>query len=123
MVRIVGIIALGLVLSGCSILKPTIVTEYRFVDKPVLACPSPVALNNGVPIVRPALEIHEIPQDASDGEVARAYTLSVRRLQGYAQELEILLNSYDNTSKEYENLQRLMNTLYPAGSVVERRTE
>lgn len=109
-----ALIFVGL-LVGCAH-DPKIV--YKYVSKPVLVCPSPQELNGGNPIPEITdLEIYKLTPDSTPGEVARAYEITIKQLQGQVQVLRELVDSYDHTSKEYEKLKGVLDTLYPDGAI------
>lgn len=115
--KLMLILIIAIALSACG--KTNIKTEYRYVNKPVLVCPSPQDLNGGVPIPgNPVLAIYSLDENSTDGEIARAYEITVRQLQGHVDILREIVNSYDRTSQEYKNLKKVMDTLYPENSVV-----
>ena len=80
MARIIFLIVIGVLIAGCGTKRAQ--TEYEFVDKPVLVCPTPQELNGGNPIpYRPHLEIYNLTDDSSAGEVSRAYEITIKELQ------------------------------------------
>ncbi len=105
-------------LVGCSASK--VKTEYKYINKPVLVCPAPSELNGGenVPAV-PSLEIYKLNPSSSDGEVARAFQLSIIQLKGHIELLRNIIDGYDKTSKEYEKLKGIMDAMYPDGTVIQ----
>ena len=92
-----------ILISGCSIFNKdriVIQTEVQEVQVPLLYCPAPPS------IVRPVLELNELTdaQFAHDGELAKAYAVTILQLIGYASELEQSLETYDGTNLAYEEL-------------------
>jgi hypothetical protein len=117
MARIIFLIVAIILVTGCG--QKRLETEYEFVDKPVLVCPTPQELNGGKPVpYRPELEIHSLKDGASAGEVARAYEITIKQLQGYSEVLHKLLSSYDRQSEEYKKLKAIVDTLYPQGTSI-----
>lgn len=51
-------------------------------------CPQPP------PLIRPHLALQDLPPVAAPSEVLRAYVITVEQLQGYACELETIINGY-----------------------------
>lgn len=104
-----------LVLAGCGLFEPRV--EYKYVNKPVLVCPSPQDLNGGEPVPEiPELEIYKLTTNSTDGEVARAYAISIKQLNGQVDVLREIVDSYDRTSAEYKKLKDVMDALYPTNS-------
>jgi len=117
MARIILLLITAVLIAGCG--QKRLKTEYEFVDKPVLVCPSPQELNGGNPVpYRPFLEIHNLTDDSTPGEVARAYEVTIKQLQGYSEVLHKLLSSYDRQSVEYKKLKAIVDTLYPEGTSI-----
>lgn len=91
-------------LVGCAAFgdRVRVTTDTRDVSVPLLYCPAPLTP------IRPILPIHTLTpaQLQSDGEIAKAYTASVLILLGYTAELEQILESYDVTSKAYDEIRR-----------------
>lgn len=91
--------------------------RYEYIDKPVLVCPTPQELNNGEVVPhRPNLAIFGLHAESTPGEVAKAYQITIKELQGYSEVLYTLLQSYDRTSEEYKKLKAIVDTLYPNGT-------
>ena len=89
--RVLLALALGAWLAGCARARPVPVPVVETVEVrvPVAApCPPPPAA------VRPLLPVARIDSTTSDGEVAQLYAATVLVLQGYAAELERLLDAY-----------------------------
>ena len=111
---IILLILAGLAITGCGGKK---LTDYQYVDKPVLVCPTPQELNGGNPVpYQPDLEIFNLTKASTPGEVAIAYEITIKELQGYSEVLYKLLQSYDRTSEEYKKLKAIVETLYPNGT-------
>jgi hypothetical protein len=81
------------VLSACATTSPKIV----YVDKPtpVIVTPEPPVL------LRPGLEVNNLTtsQKESDGEIAKAYVISVDQLIEYSSILEEIIEQYRKLSK------------------------
>lgn len=77
----VKVIALCLLLSGCAALKPQTV----YITAPVT--PPPV-------IERPVLEITKLKDGDEPALVVQAHRITIKQLQGYATQLEKLLDAY-----------------------------
>lgn len=123
MVRIAMVALLASVLSGCGLFSEPKV-EYKYVNKPVPVCPPPHELNGGKPVEKQIhLAIFDLTENSSDDEVSKAYQVSIKQLQGHVDVLYNLLMSYDRTSAEYQNLKRLLDTMYPDGSISQPKTE
>jgi len=117
MKHIILIITIVILTTGCSLFETKTVTEYKYVNKPVLVCPSPSDLNAGKPIPSaPLLAIYQLTPNSTDGEIARAYEISVEQLRGQVEILRTIVDSYDRTSAEYKKLKSIMEALYPTGS-------
>jgi hypothetical protein len=89
----------SLVLVGCGCKEKTIKTEVQKQYVDVLYCPAPPEIN------RPALPIHTMTPDQkkSDGEVVKHYKATVKTLQGYAVELETIVDKQKEINKAYED--------------------
>jgi hypothetical protein len=72
--------------------------QTKEVYKEILYCPAPPE------ITRPALPIHNMTpeQEAVDGEVAKNWKATVKILQGYALELETIVETQKEINKAYE---------------------
>lgn len=102
---------------GCG--EKRMETRFKEVSKPILVCPTPQELNDGNPIpYQPELEIHRLNRESTPGEVAKAYQITVKQLQGYSEVLHKLLSSYDRQSEEYKKLKTIMDALYPEGTEI-----
>lgn len=92
------------IITGCSMFGDRVrnTTQATEVSVPLLYCPAPPEFN------RPSLPIHTLSasQLNNDGEVAKAYAASMLVLLGYVSELERSLDSYDATSKAYDELRK-----------------
>ncbi|RQW89943.1 MAG: hypothetical protein EHM79_02230 [Geobacter sp.] len=53
-----------------------------------IPCPQPP------PLIRPHLALQDLPPVVAPSEVLRAYVITVEQLQGYACELETIINGY-----------------------------
>ena len=89
----------SLVLVGCSCKEDTIRTEVQKQYVDVLYCPAPPEIS------RPVLPIHTItPEEKqNDGEIAKHYKATVKTLQGYAIELESIVDKQKEINKAYED--------------------
>jgi hypothetical protein len=78
------------VLAGCARPAQTVhQPPPQIVQVPVaVPCPAPA------PTVRPHLAVADLPTDADPATIMRAYAASLMALQGYARELEALLDTY-----------------------------
>lgn len=76
-------------------------TEVQEVYVPIVHCPAPPVIE------RPELPIHNMTpeQQKHPGEVVKHYKATVKDLQGYAQQLERILEEYDKGSELYENME------------------
>jgi hypothetical protein len=75
-------LALWLSLGGCAT-KPEVKTEY--ITVPVAPPPE---------IKRPALAIEDLKTGDGPDVVIRAYSITIKTLEGYAMQLESALNAY-----------------------------
>jgi len=115
--RITIIILVALMMVGCG--QKRVQTKFQDVSKPILVCPTPQELNGGNPVpYRPHLEIYNLNAESTPGEVAKAYQITIKELQGYSEVLYKLLSSYDRQSEEYKKLKAIMETLYPEGTEI-----
>ena len=80
---------LAVVATGCTRTRAVTRTEVVEVRVPVAVAPA-----SPPDVVRPALPIALIGEETTDGEVAQLYVATVLVLQGYAAELERLLDAY-----------------------------
>ena len=96
------------VLTGCGNQNVKEI-EIQEVKVPFLYCPAPPRVE------RPSLIINTLsPSDLTDpGKVAQAYKASFIQIRGYTQNLEEILEQYNETSKAYEDLRKQMKELYP----------
>ena len=118
MVKTTLVLVLALIVAGCGTSGRKL-TEYEYVDRPVLVCPTPQELNGGNPVpYQPDLEIYNLTKDSTPGEVARAYRITIKQLQSYSEVLHKLLSSYDRQSEEYKKLKQIIETLYPEGTSI-----
>lgn len=100
MVRFITIACMSsLVLVGCSCKEQTIKTEVQKQYVDVLYCPAPPS------VTRPTLPIHLMTpeQRTKDGEVVKHYKATVKTLQGYAEELETIVDKQREINKAYED--------------------
>jgi hypothetical protein len=70
-------------LGGCAPLKPEVKTEY--ITVPVAPPPE---------IKRPTLAIEDLKTGDGPDVVIRAYSITIKTLEGYALQLESALNAY-----------------------------
>ncbi len=87
-IRCVGVVCIATVISACSTCKPVYVST---------AIPVPPAL------ARPLLETSKLDVTSSDGEVVRAYRVTIEQLIGYSTSLEKIVETYDKLSRETNN--------------------
>ncbi len=89
----IAVIALAVLLSACA--NKEVKTEY--VEKPVpyIVVPTPPTL------VRPSLATADLTEEEKkvDGEVAKAYVITVEQLLNYSTILEKIIAKYDQMSK------------------------
>jgi hypothetical protein len=83
-----SIVCIATVVSACTTCKPVYVST---------AIPAPP------PLARPLLETSKLTVTSSDGEVVRAYRVTIEQLIGYATSLEKIVETYDNLSRETNN--------------------
>lgn len=78
--------------TGCSVLCPKQPPTYA-----VTPIPAPPVL------ARPSLKINEIVQDTPDGVVVQYWRATVEQLISYSKQLEDIVESYRQMSKENKN--------------------
>lgn len=83
-----SIVCLATIVSACSTCKPVYVSA---------ALPVPPAL------ARPLLETSKLDVTSSDGEVVRAYRVTIEQLIGYSTSLEKIVETYDKLSRMDNN--------------------
>jgi len=83
MFRCVGVVCIATAISACSTCKPVYVGT---------AIPAPPTL------ARPILETSKLTETSSDGEVVRAYRVTIEQLIGYSTSLEKIVETYDKLS-------------------------
>lgn len=115
MVRIL-LLSSVILLAGCFPNKRPQEVQIQTVNVPILYCPAPPQVE------RPALPIHEMTpeQRHNAGEVVKHYKATVKTLQGYALELERIIEQYGENSQQYEELkQELLEKLKQDGVITE----
>ena len=113
MVRVIVVIAL-IFLTGCFSNKRPQEIQIQRVNIPILYCPSPPTIE------RPILPIHKMtPQQTHNpGELVKHYKATIKILQGYALELEQVVNQYGKNSTQYEQVkQEILNKLKQDGII------
>ena len=96
-------ILLALALAGCGTTKPVERVQTIEVKVPV---PTPIPMPKDT--VRPELMIYQLKpeDDKNPGKVIQYYQATVKQLQGYALELETIVDGYRQASKaQQENKQ------------------
>lgn len=84
-IRCVSVVCIATAISACSTCKPVYVST---------AIPVPPALS------RPLLETSKLDVTSTDGEVVRAYRVTIEQLIGYSTSLEKIVETYDKLSKQ-----------------------
>jgi len=84
-IRCVCVVCIATAISACSTCKPVYVST---------AIPVPPAL------ARPLLETSKLDVTSTDGEVVRAYRVTIEQLIGYSTSLEKIVETYDKLSKQ-----------------------
>lgn len=94
--KIIAPLTLLITLTGCGAFdrEPETVTEYQEKAVPVYSVPEPPE------VPRPSLELEKVDEDSSDGEVAKAYAISVMQLTDYTRLLEKVINKYREMAEE-----------------------
>lgn len=87
-IRCVSVVCLATIVSACTTCKPVYVGT---------AIPAPP------PLARPLLETSKLDVTSSDGEVVRAYRVTIEQLIGYASSLEKVVETYDKLSRMDNN--------------------
>ncbi len=87
-IRCVSVVCIATIVSACSTCKPVYVSA---------AIPTPP------PLARPILETSKLTVTSSDGEVVRAYRITIEQLIGYSTSLEKIVETYDKLSRETNN--------------------
>lgn len=100
MVKHIALALIVLSTSGCFWNTKPPVIEIQEVKVPILYCPPPPAVE------RPELPIHQMTdqQKRNAGEVVKHYKATVKELQGYALQLERVLEQYGENSAQYDQL-------------------
>lgn len=83
-----SIVCIATVVSACTTCKPVYVSA---------AIPAPPSL------ARPILETSKLDVTSSDGEVVRAYRVTIEQLIGYSTSLEKIVETYDKLSRVDNN--------------------
>lgn len=83
--RCVSVVCIAAAISACTTCKPVYVSA---------AIPTPPSL------ARPLLETSKLTVTSSDGEVVRAYRVTIEQLIGYSTSLEKIVETYDKLSKQ-----------------------
>lgn len=96
-----------LFLTACGSLPTK--TEIQYVDRPILFCPAPPVTE------RPILLIDQLTdEDKKDpGKVAQIYKAAIKQLTNHVEELELIIDRYDETSKQYDDLRRIVDERFP----------
>lgn len=105
----------GKIITGFTVLLLTacgsmpVKTEIQYVDRPILICPAPPHTE------RPILLIDSLTEeDKKDpGNVVQTYKATIKQLTNHVEELEIIIDRYDETSKQYDELRRAVEERYP----------
>lgn len=89
------IIIAAMVLAGCGTCKPQIVERTTTVEVKV---PVTTPIPEPKVVTRPQLMIFQLTStdEADPGKVIKYYSASIKQLQGYAVELETILDGYRN---------------------------
>lgn len=97
--RIILIAIACVLLTGCP-KTPMIRTEVQEVFVPIMHCPAPPEVE------RPDLAIHNMTpeQKQHSGEVVKHYKATIIQLLGYSQELEQILDAYEEGSQSYDEI-------------------
>lgn len=96
MIKTLGILlCVGSLLGACATTAPNLTIPSKC-DPVIVKVPVPTAPPAPPIVSRPALAIDTLtPADAKNyGKVAKAYKASIVSLEGYSQQLEIILDSY-----------------------------
>lgn len=72
-------LAVSLMITGCATTTPTIITAE---------CPSPPQIE------RPKMQVLELNETSTPGDVIMSHRVDIKALQGYAEQLEELLEAY-----------------------------
>lgn len=88
MFRCVSVVCIAAAISACSTCKPVYVST---------AIPTPPSL------ARPILETSKLDVTSSDGEVVRAYRVTIEQLIGYSTSLEKIVETYEKLSRVDNN--------------------
>jgi hypothetical protein len=109
MVKKLLILCVSLILVGCQT-TPTPNTVYKDVKIPSYIVPKPPKIE------RPQLAIETITpeQQKEQGELVKAYTLTIKQLEQYVVGLEKIITRYDEVSGEHDTKPDLM--LVPSAS-------
>lgn len=99
-VKVIAVTLLAFLLAGCP--SPVIKTAGERVVIPVPYVPEPPKTD------RPALPIDNITPEKleQDGEVVKHYKATIVALQGYAEELERIIENYRNQAKETADVRK-----------------
>ena len=118
-IKIATVLAAVLLLAGCNGNQNVRDIDIQEVKVPFLYCPPPPRVQ------RPTLVIEQLsPADQTDpGKVAQAYKASFIQLRGYTENLEQILQQYNATSSEFEDLRKQMRELYPDADIEQLERE
>ena len=97
----------SLLLLGCASTSPIIpskvITEPKKVEIAVATpCPVPPVID------RPQLSLSTLNNTSTPEDIIKSYAASIKALQGYALQLESILNTYRSTDKSNINKQYIL---------------
>lgn len=106
MVRIILITSLTL-LVGCSTMEPRVKTEIVTQQVPVLYCPAPPEYTRPVLPISTPLTPEQLSDPVKKADtIAKQYKATVKVLQGYSKQLELIIRQYDVVNKSYDELRQ-----------------
>lgn len=94
MKRLLIIGALALALTGCAATGPIDMAQPSVCQPVEVKVPIPIPPAAPPTVVRPSLPINNLKKNDSPAKVAKAYKATVKALEGYSAELELIIDGY-----------------------------
>lgn len=89
------IFSLVLLIGGCNSFIP----KQQTIEV-LIPVPTPII----APVIpRPNLTIHQLTDETSEGEIAKAYVTSLMQIIQYAESLEAIIKSVNDTAEKIQN--------------------
>lgn len=97
--RLFAVVLCCIALTGCALCPPTPhqpeVLRTVEVAVPVVVPPPQIEIPS-----RPLLEIETIGNDTSSGRITNAYIITIKQLQMYAEQLEMVIRDLNNSMRD-----------------------